>query len=100
MRTKGGFMGFKTQIASHVTAKAHHYDYFKANPVMRRRRVPTVPMTSGAGDTAGGEPAAGNTANPVGNAQRDGQPREYRLTLKRPDQRNKLESRKKNKTTN
>ena len=99
MRVKGGFMGFKAVLADHVTTKAFQFEHFKSNPATGgRRRVPTVPMSSGAGDTAGGVPASGNTANPVGNAQRDGQPREYRLTMKRDSKRNKLESRKRNKT--
>lgn len=102
MRAKGGFLGFKAALATHSTAKAFHFEHFKAQPATGgRRRVPTVPMSSGAGDTAGGPPASGNTANPVGNAQRDGQPREYRLTMqkKRDSKRNKLESRKRNKTS-
>jgi hypothetical protein len=92
-------MGFKATAAKGVTDKSGHYSHFKSNPQGGRRRVPTVPMSSGAGDIVGGPNASGNTANPVANAQRDGQPREYRLSMKRDSKRNKLESRKRNKTS-
>ena len=43
------------------------------------RSVHSVPSMRGIGDTTGGGKAAGNTANPVGNGQRDGQVRDYKL---------------------
>ena len=62
-------------------------------------KIPTVEMKSGLGDTVGGLVVHGNTPHPIANAQRDGQPQEYRQSFgKRLFQSNsKLESRKRNK---
>lgn len=65
------------------------------------RGVVTIPGVTGAGDTGSGVTMHGNTPNPIGNAQRDGQMRDMRSGqmpgTKRP-MGNKLESKKKNKT--
>lgn len=44
-----------------------------------RNGVRALPSTRGIGDTGTGTKAAGNTPNPVGNGQRDGQVRDYKL---------------------
>lgn len=44
-----------------------------------RSGIRSLPSTRGIGDTGTGPKAAGNTPNPVGNGQRDGQVRDYKL---------------------
>ncbi len=69
---------------------------------MASNRVAMIDKAIGRGDTGGGEQVHGNTHNPVANAQRDGAPNEMRtgkMPGKRSSTSNKLESKKKNKST-
>lgn len=99
IRSKESTLGFKSDGASNTIDKNHVQPMMKSSPMNGGRRLPTIPLSSGAGDTAGGATMTGNTHNAVANAQRDGQPREYRQTMKRSNNGTKLESKKKNKST-
>lgn len=64
-------------------------------------KIRSIQSTPGKGDTVPGSTnVPGNTSNPVGNAQRDGQPREYRNgTGVKRNSKSMLESRKRNKSS-
>ncbi len=96
------FFGAKTTHHKSFGSKSHGGGHFghKAAPTGTRRAVVGVPLASGRGDTGvGGPNIEGNTSNPVSNAQRDGQVRDFRGSdaLKRKSKSSGIESRKKNK---
>lgn len=98
MNSKSSTFGFKPSSHTNITSKNAGNVQFKSIQGSGKR-IPMVNMSSGTGDTFTGEKISGNSHNPIANAQRDGQPKDYRLsTNKRVNASgNKLESRKRNK---
>lgn len=98
MNGRSSTFGFKPSGHTNITTKSSGNAQFKSVQGSGKR-VPTVNMSSGTGDTYTGEKITGNSHNPIANAQRDGQPKDFRLTTnKRVNASgNKLESRKRNK---
>lgn len=91
--------GYKNSSHSDMFGKNVSMQTFKTNH-SSAARVPTINLTSGIGDTVGGAQVHGNTHHAIANAQRDGQPRDFRQTFGKRMSTNgaKLESRKRNKT--
>jgi hypothetical protein len=73
--------GFAPMFGSKATSGHQHFGQKNHGSGVHgsTRSVRNIPTSRGIGDTGGGSKAAGNTANPVGSGQRDGQVREYRL---------------------
>ena len=94
------FAGKRHQFAFIGQHGAAEFSGIKYTPSNSNKKLATLPTSSGRGDTGGGDNMPGNTHNAVGNAQRDGQVRDMRVSNpgKRSGTGKTLESKKKNKS--
>lgn len=91
--------GQKNAVMSALGHASSIYDYMGSKYSPTNHRIASMPTFVGRGDTGGGDSVAGNSHNPVSNAQRDGAPSDMRTNAFQGKRKAvpRLESKKKNK---
>lgn len=91
--------GHKHYMANALGHTAVSYDPLGSKFSVSNNRIASMPTFVGRGDTGGGDSVAGNSHNPVSNAQRDGAPSDMRTNAFQGKRKvvARLESKKKNK---